>query len=99
MANDALMLRDRYLLIGRANDYLLYFVKLVDAVQSARVAPIGACFTSVARRHTDVAFRQLGLIQDLVTVICGQRHLGGTDQVHRILLDAIGLLLTAREIG
>ena len=69
----------------RGELHQLHLVELVLTDEAAHVLAVGAGLGPETRRVGDVAQRQLRLVEDLVAVQVGQRHLGGGHQIVRIV--------------
>ena len=95
---DLLVKGDARGLVVLADDDLLDLVEQVDAVQAVGVLARGAGLPAEARALGHVLAGQVGLVEDLVPVIGGQRHLGRAHQAHLVALAPVGLLLAARVV-
>ena len=87
-------------ILGLAVDEALDLVELVHADYAAGVLAVAARLAAEARRPPGVAARSVRQIDDLVGVIAGQWHLGGSDQVHVVGLKAVDLVgVRSEEAG
>ena len=71
---------------GFAVDKALDLVELVHTDDAASVLAVAAGFTPKATRPARVPLGSVAEVDDLVHVIAGQRHLGGTHQIQVVVL-------------
>ena len=76
---------------------LLDLVEIVDAVQPARILARGPCLPAKTRGAGEVQLRQLRLVENLVAVIAGDRHLRGADEALAVALAEVDFFAVQRE--